>query len=88
MTLEIVYRYGLMAELIGITKVTHHAYTDAGRVITLVCTNIPRMIIGNQHKKSVATMVVTLRVIRNSSFNSLFTPERLEDLKVARTISI
>ena len=87
-TLEIVYRYGLMAELIGITKVTHQAYTDAGRVITLACTNIPRIIIGNQQKKSVATMVVTFRVICNSSFNVLFMPERFEDLKVARTISM
>ena len=88
MTLEIVYRYGFMAELMGITKVTHQAYTDAGRVITLVCTNIPRIIIGNQQQKSVTTMVVTLRVICNSSFNFIFRPERFEDLKVARTISM
>ena len=58
----IVYKYGLIAELIGNTKVTHHANTDEGSSITLACTKIPIAIIGNQQQKSVATMAVTLAV--------------------------
>ena len=75
-----VYKYGLMAELMGSTKVTDHAKTDGGRVRTLAWTRIPKRIIGNQQAKSVMTIAATLAVIRSCSFISLLSPARFEDL--------
>ena len=44
---EIVYKYGLIAELIGRIKVTDQAYTEGGSLITLACTRIPIKMTGN-----------------------------------------
>ncbi len=63
MTLASVYKNGFIAELIGRTNVTAQANRAGEIVMTPVCTRIPVMIIGNQQKKSVATMAATFLVI-------------------------
>ena len=79
--------YGLIAELIGNTKATHHAYTDKGKSIPPICDSIPSIIIGNQQQKSVATMAVTLVVSLICSFISCVRPDSLEDFLTALKIS-
>ena len=83
----IVYKYGLIAELIGNTKATHQANADKGNS-TPNGTKSPIIIIGNQQQKSVATMAVTLAVSLICSFISCERPDRLEVFLTALMISI
>ena len=82
-----VYKYGLIAELIGNTNATHHAYTDKGKLYPLVSVNIHIKMTGNQQQKSVATMAVTLVVSLICSFISCERPDSLEDFFTALKIS-
>ena len=84
---DIVFKYGLIAELMGSTNVTDQAYTDGDNFITPAGTNIPISIIGNQQQKYVATMEVTLAVMRTSSLISLLRLVRFDDLKTSLNIS-
>ena len=84
----IVYKYGLIAELIGKTTDTNHANAAGDNVITLIWTKLPNTIIGNQHRKSVATINATLDVSLICSFISKLRPELFVDFLAVLIISM